>query len=175
MARFLFNPFTDRLDLSGAGGGGGGGVSTLTGNTGGAIPPDGSGNINVIGAGAITVSGSGNTLTITSGNPFFTWQVETLSFSAVNQNGYFCNGASQLAVTLPTVSNVGDTIEIAAMNSNGWKINLVSGQQIQFGNVATSVNGSLASQQIGDTVELVCAVANTLWYCVDFIGNITST
>lgn len=39
------------------------GVLTLTGNSGGAIGPDGSGNINTVGTGSITVVGSGHTLT----------------------------------------------------------------------------------------------------------------
>lgn len=173
---FKFNPFTDKLDLTGTSGGGGGSLNTLTGNTGGPVSPTG-GNINVFGAGAISVSGNPgtSTFTISSSFPFFTWNVETLSFSAVNQNGYFCNGAAQLAITLPTISNVGDTIEIVAMNANGWKINLVSGQQIQYGNVATSVNGTLSSQQIGDTVLLVCNVVNAGWMAVNIVGTLLST
>lgn len=48
-----------------SGGGGGGAVDTLTGNTGGAINPDGFGNINVIGNGTnVSVAGGGSTLTI---------------------------------------------------------------------------------------------------------------
>ncbi len=51
--------------LSTSGGGGGSGVLTITGNTGGAIPPDGLGNITVITSNSTTgFSGSGNTLTI---------------------------------------------------------------------------------------------------------------
>jgi trimeric autotransporter adhesin len=42
--------------------GGGGSLSTLTGNSGGAISPS-SGNINTLGTGSITIVGSGNTLT----------------------------------------------------------------------------------------------------------------
>jgi len=48
-----------------SGGGGGGAVDTLTGNSGGAINPDGFGNINVIGNGTnVSVAGGGSTLTI---------------------------------------------------------------------------------------------------------------
>jgi trimeric autotransporter adhesin len=52
--------------LSGSGGGGGGGsnVQTLTGNTGGAVPPTAN-NINVVGTGAITVAGNPGTSTLT--------------------------------------------------------------------------------------------------------------
>jgi hypothetical protein len=48
-----------------AGGGGGGSpVNTLTGNTGGAVPPTGN-NINVVGAGNVTVTGDPGTSTLT--------------------------------------------------------------------------------------------------------------
>lgn len=60
---FKFNPFTDKLDIVGTVGGVGT-VITLTGNSGGAINPDGAGNINVVGSGNITVAGTGTTLTI---------------------------------------------------------------------------------------------------------------
>jgi len=40
-------------------------VSTLTGNTGGAVPPDGANNINVVGAGEISVAGNPGTHTLT--------------------------------------------------------------------------------------------------------------
>lgn len=49
-------------------GGSGSGVLTLTGNTGGAIGPDGSGNINVVGTGDIAIAGSGNTLSVSGPN-----------------------------------------------------------------------------------------------------------
>lgn len=61
---FKFNPFTDKLDIIGPGGSSLGTVITLTGNSGGAINPDGAGNINVIGSGNISVAGAGTTLTI---------------------------------------------------------------------------------------------------------------
>lgn len=53
-----------QIIVTGSGGGGGGTLSTLTGNTGGAISPT-AGNINIVGTGNISVAGSGSTLTIT--------------------------------------------------------------------------------------------------------------
>lgn len=55
---YKFNPFTNNLDLVGTGSGGEG-IATLTGNSGGAVGPDGSGNVNVVGDGS-TISFSGN-------------------------------------------------------------------------------------------------------------------
>lgn len=50
--------------ISGGGGGGSGTLSTLTGNSGGAVSPTG-GNINVVGSGNITVTGNPGTSTLT--------------------------------------------------------------------------------------------------------------
>lgn len=52
---------------NGSGGTPGSDIRTLTGNSGGAIGPDASYNINIVGSGAVSVTGSGNTLTITDG------------------------------------------------------------------------------------------------------------
>lgn len=49
---------------SGGGGGGGTPISTLTGNTGGAVSPTG-GNINVVGSGVVSVTGNPGTSTLT--------------------------------------------------------------------------------------------------------------
>jgi hypothetical protein len=49
---------------NGGGGGGGSNVQTLTGNTGGAVPPTAN-NINVVGSGSITVTGNPGTSTLT--------------------------------------------------------------------------------------------------------------
>jgi hypothetical protein len=65
------------INMSG-GGGGGTPVQTLTGNSGGAVPPTGN-NINVIGAGGVLVTGTPgtSTLTITSGDNLLTGTATT--------------------------------------------------------------------------------------------------
>lgn len=172
-ANFRFNPFTDKLDLTGTGGGGGGGVSTLTGNSGGAILPDGGGNINIVGSGAVTVSGSGNTLTISSANPFFTWTVVTGNLMAVTGHGYFANGGSAIQVLLPATSAVGDVFQVYDLGGNGWIITQGTGQQCLVGNSATTsgLGGSITSGFVGDGIMLTCCVANTTWMCTQIQGN----
>jgi len=164
MGNFKFNPFTDKLDVTGNSGGGGGGVATLEGNTGGPIPPDGSGNIHVVGTGAITVSGAGNTLTISSGNPFFTWHVVNSNTVMVAQNGYFSNGGGRINHTLPSPSSLGDVVAVTDIGGNGWRILGSGAEQIRLGNqISTSLTGYIESNNNGDGVVLVCAVADTLW------------
>lgn len=65
--RFVVNPFTDLLDAIAASGSGGGPVGTLTGNDGIVVPPDGSGNIDVLGNNSqgINITGNAGTNTLT--------------------------------------------------------------------------------------------------------------
>ena len=72
MQQFRFNPITHRFDLVETGITPGSAVETLTGNSGGAVSPDGSGNIDVVGDGTtIDIVGNPgtNTLTVSVINP----------------------------------------------------------------------------------------------------------
>ena len=170
---FKFNPLTNRLDITGISGGGGGGISLLTGNTGGPIGPDGLGNINIIGGGSVSVSGSGNTLTISVPSSFFSWSVITANQVAVTFMGYFINGLSIVDITLPATSAVGDTFSLVDMGGNLWRILQASGQIVRIKDSATTIGatGSITSQIRGDSVTLVCSVANTEWWAFPSTGT----
>ncbi len=80
--RFTLNPITDQFDIVGLGSG----VfdETITGNTGGAVGPDGSGNINLLGdnASGITVVGSPGVSTLQIfGLPSTTTQIGTTRYA----------------------------------------------------------------------------------------------
>jgi len=82
--KFVFNPFTNNLDIAEAGGSGGSGVNSLTGNSGGAVPADGSDNINVVGSNVtgINIVGNPGTNTLTaSGIASSSTQVGTTRFA----------------------------------------------------------------------------------------------
>jgi hypothetical protein len=83
------------------GGASGGDVLTLTGNTGGAVGPNGSGNINVVfptaqpGAGTVTGNPGANTLTINA------WQtVSTTTVNAATSNLYTLAIPNDTAITI---------------------------------------------------------------------------
>lgn len=106
----------------------------------------------------------------------FTWSVITADQNATVNNGYICNKAGLLTITLPATSTVGSLIEVTGMNTaTGWKIGQNAGQQIFFGTSSTTsgTGGSLASSAIYDAVRLVCNVADTSWIVISSIGNIT--
>jgi hypothetical protein len=174
---FKFNPFTRRLDITDSGGGGGTGILSITGNSGGAVSADLSNNINLIGSGSVSVAGNPgtNTLTVMVSSPTFAWSVKTLDFTAVTLNGYFTNGGLRINVQLPATSAVGDTFAVSDYGGNGWEIVQATGQQIRFGTSSTTsgATGSLQSIHAGDSVFVVCVVANTIWQVVNSVGNIT--
>lgn len=105
-----------------------------------------------------------------------TFSVITADQAAAVNNGYICNKAGLLTLTLPASAAVGTLIEVTGMNTAlGWKIAQNAGQVIHFGTSTTStgVAGSLASTAIYDVVRLVCNIANTSWIVLSSIGNIT--
>lgn len=125
----------------------------------------------------ISVTPSANTITIAAtGAGSFTWSVITADQSASVNNGYICNKAGLLTLTLPTTAAVGTIIEVSGMNTAlGWKIAQNANQQIFFGTSSTTsgTGGSLASTNIYDSVRLVCNTANLTWIVLSSVGNIT--
>ncbi len=103
------------------------------------------------------------------------WSVITASPITNPGNGYFTNGGAPVVVTLPVASAVGDQLALSAMNANGWVLAQNSGQFVQMTNQAstTGAGGSLASTAIGDSIYLVCNIANTSWIVQSSMGNIT--
>lgn len=133
-----------------------------------------------------TAGSSGNVLTSDgtnwSSSPAsgggISWSVITADQSAVVNNGYICNKAGLLTLTLPASGAIGDTIRITGINTDlGWKIAQNANQQIFMGSSSSTVGvaGSLASIFKRDAVELVCTVsgASTVWNVVSSVGNIT--
>jgi hypothetical protein len=103
------------------------------------------------------------------------WSVIVASPITNPGNGYFTNGGSPVTVTLPATSAVGDQLALSAMNANGWVLAQLAGQSVQMTNQATTTGagGSLASTDIGDSIYLVCNVANLSWIVQSSMGNIT--
>jgi len=152
-------------------------VDFLTGNNGGAVGADIGNNISVVGSGSVTVTGdpAGNTLTI-SAIPYLSWSVVTgASQAMVPGNGYFANRAGTVTFTLPALAAVGDTFKVAQMHTGQvWVINYNVGQTIYIDTTNTTIStGNLTSTADGDSVEIVCRVANTDYQVIFSTGTIT--
>lgn len=105
------------------------------------------------------------------------WNVITTASEAmIVGNGYLANRNSLIMFTLPPTSAVGDVIRVAQMNPSGsFMISQSAGQQIQLGNVTTTLGtgGSITSSAVGDSLELVCTVADTNFLVLSMMGNPT--
>lgn len=149
-------------------------IDFIEGNTGGAVPPNASNIIFLLGQGNLSVVGNPGTNTLTIKDSGITaWNRISASQPLVVNNGYFCTGGGTLALLLPAVSAVGDQINVVLLGSTAWQITQGAGQQIVIGNQQTTagVGGSLTSTQQGDSITLVCAQANLIWVVINSMGN----
>ena len=135
-------------------------------------------NVSSVGSAGQVLTSNGSALPSWQAAPStgITWSVITADQAAAVNNGYICNKAGLLTLTLPASAAVGTIIEVTGMNTAlGWKIAQNAGQVIHFGTSTTStgVAGSLASTAIYDAVKLVCNIANTSFIVLSAQGNIT--
>jgi hypothetical protein len=103
------------------------------------------------------------------------WNVITANQTLSVNNGYIVSSGA-LSLALPSTASVGDEIQVLLRNTGtSWTITQAAGQQIQLGFRTTTlgVGGSLTSSQIGDSVDLICVIANTTWVVKNSMGNIT--
>lgn len=107
-----------------------------------------------------------------------TWSTVSSNQLMLSNNGYIVTGGL-LALTLPTASTVGDIIVVTldSVSGGSWTITQGAGQQILLGTFQTTLgfSGSLSSTADGDSVTLVCTIANTRWSSYATQGNITVT
>lgn len=107
----------------------------------------------------------------------FVWNVQTgASVNMAVNNGYICNNAGTVTLTLPASADVGDNFKITGLQG-GWSIAQNAGDTIHMGDQSTTTGagGSLASTDARDSVEIVCVVANTDYQVINSIGNLTVT
>lgn len=124
----------------------------------------------------VSIGTSANTITVNATGGGVAWSVISADQTAAVNNGYFCNKAGLLSLALPATSAVGDVIEASNINTAvGLRITQAAGQQIFIGNTNTTLGagGYIESLALGDSVKLVCRVANTTWQTVSMMGNFT--
>ena len=128
--------------------------------------------------GTIEFTTGAGTLNVESlGAGGITWSIITADLDPmVVGNGYICNKAGLLTLTLPTTAAAGTVLRVTGMNTDaGWKVAQSANQQIHFSGSSTTIGagGSLASTLKRDSIELVCVVADLEWNITSAVGNIT--
>jgi hypothetical protein len=144
-----------------SGGGGGGNILTLTGNSGGAVPPT-AGNINVVGTGIITVTGNPGTSTLTissSGNLTYI-NVNSSPYVVQPTDQYLSVDCSAMAITvqLPNAATLGRAFIIKDRTGSAAIHNIT----------VTTVGGAV------NIDGAVTFVMNTAYEAINVLGNGTS-
>ena len=101
------------------------------------------------------------------------WTAVTSNIIMVPNSRYYVNINSIL--TLPILSNVGDTLRIVNFEASQFTIGQNFGQDIiGLGSVITTngTGGFIVAAQDGAEIEMVCLVANTTWQIVGENGSI---
>lgn len=157
-----------------SGGGGSSNVKTLTGNSGGAVGPDGVGNISVVGSGSISVIGTPGTNTITIGASASNWiPVSTNTLMDPNTSYSCVSPGGTLLMQVPVTANVGDNIEISLDGATAFKITQPVGANITYldQTTTTGLSGYIQTITAGCTIRLVCLTANVHWKVMSSTGN----
>lgn len=141
-------------------------ANTITGDSGGALPPTAN-NWNILGRSGSKTSGSGSTLTVKS-PPYA--DASATATSTLN-SGEFVTGA--FTRTLPVTAGVadGDLVEYACTSASALVIQASPAQFIRIGSLITSAAGSATSTAIGDSVSLRFRAADSTWYATSVIGT----
>jgi hypothetical protein len=127
------------------------------------------------GTGGITFTTSAGGLAINNTGGGLTWSTITADQTAAINNGYICNKAGLLTLTMPSTAAVGSVI--AAVNINtaaGTKFLSANPGQLYLGSASATANtGSMTSIALQDVLFFVCTVANTTWVTYSVVGNWT--
>lgn len=104
------------------------------------------------------------------------WSVFAGTSSALLPNeGLILTNAGLVTLALPVTSSVGEVYRITGITSGLFTITQGAGQSIRLGSTVSTVGagGSLSSQSIGDSLEIVCVTANLEYQVVSSVGNFT--
>jgi hypothetical protein len=153
-------------------------VESLTGNSGGAVPPNIAGNINIVGSGSVNVVGTPgtNTLTITVTGGGLAWHlVPGTSQAMASNNGYVTSNVGLTTFTFPPAPAFGDMVKIVGYGTGGWTLSIGAGEAVDH--LATSYTATtLSSTQFNDNIELLCVDAGTpkIWMSLPGVGTLSN-
>lgn len=102
------------------------------------------------------------------------WTVITVNTVGVKNNGYITNAAGTTTLDLPASSDVGDVISVATIQGN-FQVVVGGGQTVYLSGGVSSAAGTITSTAVGDSLSLVCCVANTDWVEIASSGALNVT
>ena len=150
-------------------------IEALTGDAGGAVGPDGAFNVNLIGGlGCVTTGTPGtNQIVFDVIGGGVTWSREAgAAIAAVQGHGYVNTNVALTTITLPLTAALGTVIEVMGESAGLYTIAQNAGQNIQFGNLSTTVGvgGSLEATGRYAAIKLICRIPNLTWSVIANVG-----
>lgn len=115
----------------------------------------------------IDIGVSGGNITIQANGKLPWTDVTGLVQVAAVNNGYVANNAALVTITMPATCAFGDIVKVRGFGAGGWSVVLNAGQQVFCGTQASTVAGSVDSDNQYDAIEFLCVVPNTT-----FIANV---
>lgn len=138
-------------------------IQTLTGDSGGALGPDASGNINILGGPGVTVTGAGTTLTVNS----VVYTDHGVGATVATDSGSFSTAA--ITLTVPVSPTNGERVEFIA--ASGVLVIQMSGTQIaHLAGAATSAGGTITGSATGDFLSLIFQSSTHDWWSISSGG-----
>lgn len=145
--------------------GGGAAIDTITGDDAVAVPPDGAGNLNIVGGPGVTITGDVGTNTLTVNSVLYTDQ--GVSTSVVADSGSFSTAA--ITLTLPASPNNGERCEFVATNGI-LTIQAAGTQVIHLGGDSSSAGGACTGSSTGDSITLIYQSSTDDWWSLSANG-----
>jgi hypothetical protein len=108
-------------------------------------------------------------------NSVMVWnEANSASVSLVASNAYVVNNGFQVVFTLPVTAALGDEFQIQGLSASGWKIAQNNGQNIQVGNISSTVGmaGSVDATNQFDAIKIVCTVPDTTFNAEFLVGRL---
>jgi hypothetical protein len=130
------------------------------------------------GTGISIANGAGSVTISATGGGFGVATIAGTSQAAAVNTMYIALNAGQTTLTLPAVYSVGDTVILvgSTANTGGWVVTASAGDTVIYNGSTTSAGGTITSSALaGQTIEMVCDVANTSWVVVDTVNTLLTT
>lgn len=124
---------------------------------------------------SVTITVGAGTIDLAAAGGGVSWSVEAgAGVAAAVDSGYIANRAGGVTFTIPTTAPIGSIIRVCSIQGLST-IAQNAAESIVFGAFTTTVGvgGSLVATNVGDTIEIVCTVADTTWAVLSSVGNWT--
>ncbi len=159
---------------------GSGGLGITTTPTNGQIPIGNGTNYTAatLSAGSgVSITNAAGSVTIASSGGGTTWKLISANQTLVAGESYLVDtSGGAITLALPAIAVIGDYFRVYNLSgANQVTISQGAGQQVRIASSLTTsgVGGSLTTTSAGDSLEIVCSVANNNFNVVSVIGNIT--